>query len=159
MDRTHTSGLYRIALPNGRLAEISLEQLRRIARGLGDRPDEGRGADRCPPIVEALEMLPPEQRADALSVALLRFGGKQDVESIAHACELSAWRVWQLEEAFRQALDQVSAHRSSKGSPLADQLRESTAARLMSEDLLANAIAHGEQVDLDAEHEASLRSK
>jgi hypothetical protein len=120
VDRTHTGGLYRIALPNGRSAEISPEQVRRIARGLGDHPDESRGVDGSPPIVEALESLPAEQRADALAVVLLRFGGKQDVESIAHTCELSAWRVWQLEEAFRQALDRVSAPRSPNGGLLAE---------------------------------------
>ena len=158
MDRTPMRELYRIPLPHGRSADISAEQIRSIARGLGEEGNLARGSGRSPAVVQALEALPAEQRADALAVALRRFGEKQDVESIAQACGLSAWRVWQLEEAFRQALDQVPARRPSNGGPLADQLQESTAARLMSEDLLANAIAHGEQVDLDAEHEASLRS-
>lgn len=107
VDRVQTRGLYSIALPNGRSSDISAEQLRRIARGMGDHYDEPRGPDRSPPIVEALESLLPERRADALTVALLRFGGKQDVESIAQTSGLSAWQVWQLEEAFRQALERV----------------------------------------------------
>ena len=157
MDRTPTRELYRISLPHGRSAEISAEQIRSIARGLGEEGSREHDTGRTPAVVEALEALPVEQRADALAVASRRFGDKQDVESIAHACELTAWRVWQLEEAFRQALDRV-ARGSANGESLNRQLGESTAARLMSEDLLANAIAHGEQVDLDAEHEASLQA-
>lgn len=155
MDQVRTRDRYRISLPNGRSAEISVEQVSRIARGLGDGRDRAAESDRTPRVVEAFEALPCEQRADALAVALRRFGDKQDVESIARSCGLTAWRVWQLEEAFRQALEQV-ADAGSAGS-LADQLHGSVAASLMSEDMLANAIAHGERVDLDAEHEASLR--
>ncbi len=158
MDRTQTRGLYSIALPNGRSADVSAEQLRRIARGMGEHYDEPRGPDRSPPIVEAIEALPAERRADALAVALLRFGDKRDLESISHSRGLSAWQVWQLEEAFRQALGRVAASGSDVQAELAAQLPESPTASLMSEEMLANAIAHGDRVDLEAEHEASLRT-
>ena len=124
MDRTQTRGLYSIALPNGRSTDISAEQLRRIARGLGDHFDVPRGPDRNPPIVEAIEALPADHRADALTVALLRFGDKQDIESISHSRGLSAWQVWQLEEAFRQALGRVAGPAQIVG-----ELRESVPAR------------------------------
>ena len=156
MDQTRTRDRYRIVLPHGRSAELSGEQASRIARGMGDGRERTEGSDRSPRVVAALEALPAEQRADALAVVLRRFGDKQDLESIARSCGLSPWRVWQLEEAFRQALEE--ANRPPTGAAdLDSQLHGSSAASLMSEDLLANAIAHGDQVDLDAEHEASLR--
>ena len=158
MDRTRTRELYRIELPNGRAAEISADQIRRITRGMGEHLDELLDSDSVPPMVQALESLPLHQRADALSVALRRFGDKQDVETISHICGLSAWQVWQLEEALRQAMLHVRAHESVTQLRLQAQRASSTAARLMSPDMLANAIAHGEAVDLEAEHEASLRA-
>jgi hypothetical protein len=95
---------YRIALPNGRTAALSADQLRRISRGLGDLVD-GHGAR----VVDALQALPEAQRADALAVVQLRFGAKQDVESISHDTGLSPWLVWQLEEAFLRALAEARA--------------------------------------------------
>jgi hypothetical protein len=157
VDQVQTRERYRIGLPHGRSAKLSGEQVLRIARGLGDGHERAEGAGRSSRIVEALESLPSEQRADALSVALRRFGDKQDLESIARSCGLTSWRVWQLEEAFRQALEQTAQPGPAEWGSLGDQLHGSVAASLMSEDLLANAIAHGERVDLDAEHEASLR--
>lgn len=95
---------YRIDLHGGRALTVSADQLRRIARGLGERRGAESAAGQDPPIVEALRALPPTRRADALAVALLRFGDKQDVESIAHTSGLSPWDVWQLEESFRRAV-------------------------------------------------------
>lgn len=157
MDQTRTRDRYRLSLPNGRSAEISAEQVLRIARGLGEAHDGAGSSGRAPRVVEALASLPAEQRADALAVVLRRFGDKQDLESIARSCSMTAWRVWQLEEAFRQALERATDSGGPSERSLDDQLHGSLAARLMSEDLLANAIAHRESVDLDAEHEASLR--
>ena len=93
---------HRIDLPNGRSLVVGAEQLLRIARGLGGangRADGDGGAR----IVQALRTLPIEQRADALAVALLRYGQKLDVESISQNRQMSIWRVWQLEEQFRRA--------------------------------------------------------
>jgi len=95
---------YRIPAPNGRAVEIGADQLRRIARGLGDHLDALSDDGQVPPIVRALCSLPISQRADALAVALHRFGDKQDVETISQACGLSPWQVWQYEEAFRRAV-------------------------------------------------------
>jgi hypothetical protein len=134
---------------------VSAEQLRRIGRGLGEQGGAEPAAGQDPPIVEALRALPPTQRADALAVALLRFGEKQDVESISQTCGLSPWEVWQLEESFRRA---VAEARPWTGAELAGELEESRTARVIPAEMLANAIAHREPVDLDRKHEASLRA-
>ena len=105
---------YRIGLLNGRSLELSADQVRRIATGLGEHLELSTENGRDPPIVEALRVLPPAQRADALAVVLLRFGEKQDIETISHACGLSPWEVWQLEEAFRRALAEVSVSRGKQ---------------------------------------------
>ncbi len=149
---------YRIDLPHGRSLELSADQLRRIATGLGDQPDAPPGDGQGPPIVEALRSLPAAQRADALTVALQRFGDKQDVETISRTCGLSPWQVWQLEAAFRRALAEVRMSRPRAGARLAEELEESRTARVMSAEMLSNPIAHGETVELDREHEASLRA-
>ena len=149
---------YSIDLPHGRSLALSAEQLQRIATGLGDQLDAPPGNGQTPPIIEALRKLPEAQRGDALSVVLMRFGEKQDVETISHNCGLSPWQVWQLEAAFRRALAEVRISRPRLESRLADQLEESQTARVMSPEMLSNAIAHGESVDLEREHEASLRA-
>jgi hypothetical protein len=102
-----------IDLPHGRSLVVGAEQLLRIARGLGgaDSRADGESGAR---IVQALRRLPIEQRADALAVALLRFGQKLDVESISQNRQISIWRVWQLEEQFRRA---VAETRPSAVSP------------------------------------------
>src|SRR5712691_6671867 len=98
---------YRIELHNSRAQIVSADQLRRIARGLGDQVAGLLNGAAEALIVEALHALPPTQRADALSVAMLRFGDKQDLESISQACGLNPWHVWQLERAFRDAISEA----------------------------------------------------
>ena len=98
---------YRIPLPDGRSLTLSASQLRRLARGLGAHPATAGYEGQLPPIVQALCTLPPEQRADAIAVALLRFGEKQDFETIAHQRHLSFWQVHQLEKGFRAALSRA----------------------------------------------------
>jgi hypothetical protein len=112
---------YRIPLPNGRVLAVYPDQLRRIARGLGDHLDQPR-EDQDPPIVEALRALPADRRADAFNVAVLRFGEKQDVETIAHHCDLSPWRVWELEERFRHAVAEAQADRASLEATLRGEM-------------------------------------
>jgi hypothetical protein len=109
---------YRVELENGRSLTLAAEQVRRIARGLGEpEPLESeRGAE--PPIVSAIRALPSAERAEAWAVAQLRFGDKLDIESIAHTRGLTPWRVWQLEEAFRQALTSASRVGPVGGGPL-----------------------------------------
>ena len=94
---------YSVALPNGRSLSLSAHQIELVALGLGHHGGAGPD-DSAPPIVEAMRALPPTERADAFAVVLLRFGHKQDIESIAHYSGLSPWDVWRLEEAFCQAL-------------------------------------------------------
>jgi hypothetical protein len=104
---------FSIPLSNGRSLTLLSEQLRRVARGLGDE-SLALVADNDqeePPIVAALRALPAMQRSDALNVVLRRFSDKQDVETIAQISGLNSWMVWQLEEAFRQALASVRGTR------------------------------------------------
>ncbi len=98
---------YRIPLPNGRSTTVSAEQVGQIATGLGEDMDPSPAGEQLPTIVKALRQLPPHERANALSVVLMRFGDKQDIESISRSCQLEPWQVWQLEDAFRQALADV----------------------------------------------------
>jgi hypothetical protein len=102
---------YRIPLLNGRSLALTPDQLGRIARGLGEQTNASLHDGEDPLIVEALRSLLPTMRANALSVALMRFAQKQDIESISHACGLSPWEVWQLEEAFLQAIAEARASR------------------------------------------------
>jgi hypothetical protein len=101
---------YSIELENGRSLTLAADQLRRVARGLGEPEQLGSGPEAEPLIVAAIRALPSAERAEAWAVAQLRFGDKLDIESIAHTRGLTPWRVWQLEEAFRQAL--VTANRA-----------------------------------------------
>ena len=102
---------YCIPLPGGRTQTLSVSQLQRLARGLGHHPATEGPLGQALSIVQALCTLPPEQRADGIAVALLRFGEKQDIETIAHQRHLSFWQVHQLEEGFRAALSCAPAPR------------------------------------------------
>jgi CHAD domain-containing protein len=147
---------YSIPLSNGRSLSVSADQLRRIARGLGGQLDAQVG-NQDSAIVRALKALPPSKRADALSVVVLRFGEKLDIESIALQRNLTSWQVWELEESFRRALADAQADTSQVEGELRHELAASPTARVMSAEMLSNAMAHGERVDLDREHESSLR--
>jgi hypothetical protein len=130
---------YRIPLLNGRALHVPADQVRRIARGLGDhleQPDDGRE----PAIVQALRALPADQRAETLAVVLLRFGGKQDVESIAAERKLSPWQVWQLEEGFRAALAEVQGPYFSVGRS-DERAAVAVSASSSADVLLASALA------------------
>ena len=98
---------YSIGLENGRSLTLAADQVRRIARGLGGADELVSGQE--PPIVAAIRALPAVERAEAWAVLQLRFGEKLDLESIAHTTGLTPWRVWQLEERFRRALDEVQS--------------------------------------------------
>lgn len=100
---------YSIPVRSGRAMALSASQLRQIATGLG-LTDFGAFSGDSPRIVRALLALPVCQRADAVQVAQLRFGGKQDVESIATQTGLNPWQVWQLETAFLRALEAEGAN-------------------------------------------------
>ena len=99
---------YRIELENGRSLTLAADQVRRITRGLGEPDHIGTEPGAEPPIVTALRALPSIERAEAWAVAQLRFGDKLDIETIAHTRGITPWRVWQLEEALRQALASVN---------------------------------------------------
>lgn len=96
---------YSIGLANGRSLSLAADQVRRIARGLGEANEQV--LDQEPPIVAAIRAIPAAERAEVWAVLQLRFGEKLDLESIAHTTGLTPWRVWQLEERFRRALDEV----------------------------------------------------
>ena len=102
---------YAVALPSGRALSLAAHQLEIIALGLGS-PDRAGPAETDRLIVAALEALPATQRADAFAVVLLRFGHKQDIESIASYSGLSPWDVCRLEAAFFEALSAARATRS-----------------------------------------------
>jgi hypothetical protein len=108
---------YAVVLPGGRALTLAAHQLEIIALGLGSHDPSGSGESNQL-IVEALEALPPTQRADAFAVALLRFGHRQDIESIASYSRLSPWDVCRLEAAFSQALAAARATRERVAAPV-----------------------------------------
>jgi len=107
---------YSIGLDNGRSLTLAAGQVRRIARGLGEADEQTSGQE--PPIVAAIRALPTVERAEAWSVLQLRFGEKLDLESISHTTGLTPWRVWQLEEKFRRALDEIQGAAPSPRSTI-----------------------------------------
>ena len=103
---------YAVALPGGRSLALASRQLELIAIGLGYRGRTDRGG-RDHLMVEALEMLPPPERAAAFGVVLLRFGHKLDIESASQYSGLRSWDVCRLEAAFCQALAAARGMRSA----------------------------------------------
>jgi hypothetical protein len=103
---------YRLDLPRSRSLLISAEQIRRIAVGLGCPEDAAPLGGNDPLIVATLRVLPATARADAFAVALLRFGHKQDVETICRLAGLRSWRVCELEAAFVRAAGEARAARA-----------------------------------------------
>jgi len=122
---------YCIPLPDGRSLTLSVSQIRRVARGLGDHPSAAGHEGQALSIVQALCTLPPEQRADGVAVALLRFSEKQDIETIAHQRRLSFWQVHQLEEGFRAALSCAPSSRPRVHVGVTAEMEEYAASRVM----------------------------
>lgn len=135
-------------------------ELRAVADGLGTFDSE-EGAART--LVEALRQMPEGDRAPTWELAVRHYGHQTPLEVAAGEIGLDAVHATALLERFAELLHSVSAPEADREAGPAErdpdtQLGESLVARVMSEEMLGNAIAAHAQVDLDRQHEASLEA-
>ena len=149
-------------------------ELDAVAAGLGQFDVSGEG--NAATLAGALRRLPERDRAPAWALAMRRYGHGKPVEQAAAELGLDALHARALLDRYTALLTQVpapedagdagAARAPTGGAPTAEAapadpaapLEASGVARVMADEMLGNAIARGEQVDLDAAHEASLRA-
>ena len=126
-------------------------ELEAVAAGLGefDSSEEGDLLT----LVEAVQRLAANERAPTWELAMRRFGRHKALAQAAGEVGLDESFAKVLLERFCHELTEVPAPEQAPGDPSA-ALEESSAARVMSAEMLGNAIAGGDSVDLDAKHEA-----
>jgi hypothetical protein len=140
---------------DGIVMELRRTELDLVAAGLGefDLSEEGDLVT----LVEALRRVPPGDRAGTWELAVRRFGRHKPLAQAAGDVGLDEVHARALLERFTSSLADVPPPENAD-TPSSDpsaQLEESKVARVMSAEMLGNAIAHGERVDLDARHRAS----
>jgi hypothetical protein len=125
-------------------------ELEAVATGLGefDSSEEGDLLT----LVEALRQLAPNERAPAWELAMRRFGRHKPLPHAAGEIGLDEVLARKLLERFCHGLTAVPAPEQAAADPSA-ALEQSDAARVVSAEMLGNAIAHAESVDIDAAHE------
>lgn len=137
--------------------ELRQSELEAVAAGLGefDASEEGNLLT----LVEALRSLPIRERAGAWELAVRRFAHHRPLEQAAGEIGMDVKYARDLLGRFTRALAEVPPpeHEGSVAEAVAD-VETSAVTRFMSAEILGNAIAHDEAVDLDAAHEASLRA-
>jgi hypothetical protein len=141
-----------VPLTSGAMMSLRLTELELVLRGLGEF-DSSETGDRLT-IARALERLPARDRAPAWELAVRRFGRHKSPAQAAADAGIDEVRAVELLDAFSASLSAVPPPEADPSA----ELEESTAARVMSAEMLGNAIAHGEHVDLDAAHEAALQA-
>jgi hypothetical protein len=142
---------YNVAL-NGVVMQLRRTELKLVAAGLGEFDSSPEGD--LETLVAAITRLKPNERASAWELAVRRFGRHKPLAQAAGEIGLDEVHARVLIDRFTRSLAEVPAPEVGAIDPSA-QLEESAAARLMSAEMLGNAIAHGEHVDLDALHTAS----
>ncbi len=132
-------------------------ELEKVAAGLGefDSSEEGDLIT----LASALRRLPAGDRAPTWELAVRRYGRHRSVAGAAGDIGLDEIHARDLLGRFTRLLTEVPApeHEAALADPSA-QLEESSAARVVSAEMLGNAIAHDEPVDLDREHQVALRA-
>lgn len=141
--------------------QLRRSELERVAAGLGEFDSSLEGD--LLTLVEALRMLPVGDRAPAWELATRRFGHHKPLAQAAGEVGLDEVHARDLLGHYTSLLAEVPApeHEGLVAAPLADpmaQLHESAAGRVVSQEAMGNAIAWGDEVDLDAAHEASLQA-
>lgn len=133
-------------------------ELEAVAAGLGDFDSSGEGD--LLTLAEALRRLPPRDRAPTWELAVRRFAHHKPLARAAGEIGLGARQGRALLQAFTHSLAEVPPpeHDLPASHHPAAELESSPVARVMSAEMLGNAIAHRDPVDLDAAHEASLRA-
>lgn len=134
-------------------------ELHAVASGLGtfDVAEEGAAGA----LVEALRRMPEGDRAPTWELAVRHYGHQTPLAAAAGEIGLDAVHATELLARFEGLLAAVPPPSATGPGGPADhdpdtQLGASLVARVMSEEMLGNAIAAHDQVDLDRQHEASL---
>jgi hypothetical protein len=138
----------RVAL-DGFFMQLRRSELGEVAEGLSQI--DGTSVGSLSDLADALQQFPVRDRAPAWELAVRRYGHRKPLEQAAGEIGLDAIHGRQLLASLKEQLTVA---------PTAGPVdRESSmAAHLMGSELLGNAIAHHESVDLDAAHEASLEA-
>lgn len=133
-------------------------ELARVAEGLGAFDASEIGDEIV--LVEALRRLPARDRAPTWELAMRRFGHGKSLEQAAGEIGIDAIYARSLLAQLAQTLTTVPApeHEGLIEEPAPSDARASAVVQLMQSEILSNAEAHGESVDLDARHEASLQA-
>jgi hypothetical protein len=149
-----TNDPFRVQLDGGVALQLRRTELEAVAAGLGefDSSEEGDLVT----LAEALRRVPPRDRAATWELAMRRYGRHKPLPQAAGEIGLDEVHARLLLERFTQSLAEVPPPEvvAAVDDPSAE-LEESNVARVMSAEMLGNAIAHGERVDLDARHRAS----
>ena len=147
-----------LRVPLGAFAmQLRPGELEKVAAGLGefDSSEEGDLIT----LASALRQLPAGDRAPTWELAVRRFGLHRPLARAAGEIGLDEVHARDLLARYTHLLTEVPApEHEAPGADPSSQLEESAAARVMSAEMLGNAIAHDEPVDLDREHEAALRA-
>lgn len=153
---------YRVPL-DGFTMHLRRAELEAVASGLGtfDSSEEGDLLT----LAEALRRLPAPERAPTWALAVRRYGHHKPLPQAAGEIGLDEVHARDLLAHFEHLLAEVPPPEHEGLVPEAthpldpEQVGESSAAaRFMKDELLGNAVARGERVDLDAKHEDSLRA-
>jgi hypothetical protein len=148
---------------NGFAMQLRRSEVEAVANGLGefDAPEEGDLLT----LAEALRRLPTNERAPTWELVVRRFGHHKPLAQAAGEIGLDEVRARDLLDRYCQLLKEVPApeHEGLVGTssgPVdpAEAINSSEVARFMAQEMLGNAMANDEKVDLDAQHEASLRA-
>lgn len=141
----------------GFVMDLRQTELESVAAGLGefDASEEGDLLT----LVEALRSLPVRERAGAWELVVRRFAHHKPLSQAAGEIGLDLIYAEGLLSRFTRAVATAPAPEHDGAFAQASAEVESSAvARFMSAEILGNAIAHDEVVDLDAAHDASLRA-
>ena len=137
--------------------QLRPSELEKVAAGLGefDASEEGDLIT----LASALRRLPVRDRAATWELAVRRFGLHRPIAQAAGEIGLDEIHARALLARFTHLLAEVPApeHDAASLDP-SGQLEGSAVERVVSAEMLGNAIAHDEPVDLDQEHEAALRA-
>jgi hypothetical protein len=136
---------------DGVIMHVRRSELEAVASGLGefDSSEEGDLLT----LVEALRSLAPSERAPTWELAVRRFGRHKPLPQAAGEIGIDEVLAKRLLDRFCHGLTEVPAPEQVVADPSA-ALEESSVTRVMSAEMLGNAIADNESVDLDAAHEA-----
>jgi len=145
MQMTTGEPAFRVPL-DGAEMQLRRTELEAVAAGLGEFDSSAEGD--LVTLAAALLRLPPRDRAPTWELAVRRFGRHKPLPQAAGEIGLDEVHARALLDRFTRSLAEVPPPEHAGLDPSA-ALEESNVARVMSAEMLGNAIARGEQVDLE----------